>query len=185
MRPYTQLYTEIGEWGWGYYFLSLVLMMLMHDAYFYWTHRWMHHKAIYQQVHSVHHASLKPSAWASFSFHPIESIIEAAILPLLVLFVPIHPMMLIWHLTFMTLTAVINHLGFEVLPRNSFGRFVGHWFITGSHHSQHHRFFNYNYGLFFTVWDRVCGTNHPSYDKVLDERLAPASSSQSLKTVSS
>lgn len=32
-------------------------------------------------------------------------------------------------------------------------------FINGSaHHTDHHLFYNYNYGQFFTLWDRIGGS---------------------------
>jgi sterol desaturase/sphingolipid hydroxylase (fatty acid hydroxylase superfamily) len=29
----------------------------------------------------------------------------------------------------------------------------------------HHRYVNYNYGLYFNIWDRLMGTNHPRYEE--------------------
>ena len=32
-------------------------------------------------------------------------------------------------------------------------------FVNGSaHHTDHHLFYNYNYGQFFTLWDRIGGS---------------------------
>ena len=93
------------------------------------------------------------------------------ILPILILIVPIHPTVFIFHLTFMTITAVSNHLGFELLPKSS--RFLGFpkYFISATHHAQHHKYFNYNYGLYFSFWDRIMGTNHEKFDSEINERL--------------
>ncbi len=38
---------------------------------------------------------------------------------------------------------------------------------TVQHHDLHHRFPNRHFSLYFTHWDRVCGTLHPSYDAEL------------------
>ena len=43
VRPYTQLYSTIAERGWGYYFLLYPVLFFIHDTYFYWIHRFMHH----------------------------------------------------------------------------------------------------------------------------------------------
>jgi lathosterol oxidase len=64
--------------------VSLALMLLLHDAWFYWTHRLMHHPKIFRHVHLVHHRSINPSPWAAYSFHPIEAVIEAGIYLLIV-----------------------------------------------------------------------------------------------------
>ena len=41
-------------------------------------------------THAVHHASRPPTAWAAMSFHPVEAVTGAVVIPALVFFVPIH-----------------------------------------------------------------------------------------------
>lgn len=37
---------------------------------------------------------------------------------------------------------------------------VENWFVNGaSHHDLHHREFNFNYGQYFTIWDRIGGSH--------------------------
>ena len=170
-KGYTQIYLRFDEYPLWYLPLSFFLYLVLHDTYFYWTHRLMHHPKLYRKIHAVHHKSLEPSGWASFSFHPTESVIEALILPLLLLLVPIHPLVFLLHLTFMTLTAVSNHLGFELLPSWTRNWGLSKYFISATHHAQHHKFFNYNYGLYFSFWDRWLGTNHPDFDSEIQQRL--------------
>jgi sterol desaturase/sphingolipid hydroxylase (fatty acid hydroxylase superfamily) len=33
----------------------------------------------------------------------------------------------------------------------------------------HHRLVKCNYGLYFNIWDRLMGTNHPDYEKSFNE----------------
>lgn len=162
---WTRIYLRFDEYGWTYLILSGLILSLIHDFYFYITHRILHIPWIYRRFHSVHHASLDPSPWASLSFHPVESLIEALPLPLIALFLPLHPIVLLCYLSLMTLSAIINHLGFEVLPQGSATHPLGKWLISGTHHSTHHRLYKYNFGLFYTLWDRLLGTQHPSYEK--------------------
>lgn len=168
---WTRIYLQFDEYGWWYLFLSPLLLMFVHDTYFYWTHRLLHIPWFYRRWHAVHHASLKPSPWASFSFHPGESVINALALPLIILFLPLHPLVLIFHLTLMTVTAILNHLGYETLPRFKALRFLGKHWISGLHHAQHHRFFKYNFALFFPWWDHWMQTEHPSFEKEFDQLL--------------
>ena len=65
---WTMIYTDISEYGWGYFFLSLAALILLHDTYFYWAHRWMHHPKIFKYVHQTHHVPTNPSPWAAFAF---------------------------------------------------------------------------------------------------------------------
>ena len=70
----SSIYLNIKSHNSFYFFLSIVLMILFHDMYFYWTHRLLHLPGWYQKVHSVHHLSSNPSPFTSLAFHPIESV---------------------------------------------------------------------------------------------------------------
>jgi len=47
IAPHTLLYTEVARYGWAYFWLSIALVILAHDTYFYWTHRLMHTPALF------------------------------------------------------------------------------------------------------------------------------------------
>lgn len=161
-----------GDWNsrplWYYIFTS-VFIIFFHDAYFYWMHRLMHHPKIYKYVHRVHHISTDPTPWAAFSFHPIEAVLEIGFVPILLLSLPIHfssfLILSIWMIVF----NVIGHLGYEIMPswfvHNNFFK----WSNTPTNHNMHHRYVNCNYGLYFNIWDRLMGTNHPKYEELFDE----------------
>jgi lathosterol oxidase len=150
---WTQIYLEPARYGWSYFVLGPLLYMALHDTYFYWTHRLLHQPWWFRHAHYVHHQSLSPSPWASFSFHPLESAIEAWFIPALVFVLPIHVAGLLFVLTSMTIFGVINHLGYEIYPRFLVDRGVGRWFISVTHHNWHHRRFNCNFALYFRLWD--------------------------------
>jgi Delta7-sterol 5-desaturase len=156
---WTQIYLEPARYGWAYFVLGPLLYMALHDTYFYWTHRLLHQPWWYRHAHYVHHQSLSPSPWASFSFHPLESVIEALFIPVLVFVLPIHVAGLLFVLTSMTILGVINHLGYEIYPRFFVDRGVGRWFISVTHHNWHHRRFNCNFSLYFRLWDIWMGTD--------------------------
>lgn len=164
---WTRFYLRFDEYPLWWMPVSMLALALVHEVYFYFTHRLMHHPLVYRRAHHIHHLSLRPSPWASFSFHPIESVLESLILPLLILFIPVHPVVFLSYLTLMTISAIINHLGFEVLPKKSGHHwFWGQW-ISGTHHGQHHKHFNCNFGLYFTFMDRLFKTEHADYDAEL------------------
>lgn len=173
---HTKIYLKFDEYPLWWMPLSFFVLSLIHEFYFYFSHRLMHHPSLYRTVHKVHHLSLKPSPWASFSFHPIESLIEALILPLMLMFIPVHPVVFLSYLTFMTLSAIVNHLGFEVLPKGSSTHWFGKWLISGTHHSQHHKYFTCNYGLYFTFLDRWLKTHYEKYESEFRNVTEPESS---------
>jgi len=154
----TRIYLAIQNHGYGYFVFSIGIMVIAHDAYFYWTHRLMHLPGIFKWVHRTHHLSDNPTPWAAFSFHPLEAIISIGIIPLIVLFIPCHPLAVFLFLTYMTLINVMGHLGFELFPKSFMNSKIGKWQNTSTNHNIHHCQSNYNFGLYFTFWDRIMGT---------------------------
>ena len=90
-QGWTRLYGRVADHGWIWFWASIVVTIFLHDAYFYWTHRLMHHPRLFPIFHRVHHLSHNPSPWAAYSFHPAEALVQAGILPLTALLIPIHP----------------------------------------------------------------------------------------------
>jgi sterol desaturase/sphingolipid hydroxylase (fatty acid hydroxylase superfamily) len=158
-RGWTRIYTDWDAWPIWYTLAAPLIYLVLHDTWFYWTHRWMHRPRIFRAAHAVHHASRPPTAWAAMSFHPIEALTGAIVIPALVFFVPIHVAMLGLVLTVMTVMGVTNHMGWEMFPRRFVHSRAGHWVITASHHQQHHDLYRCNYGLYFRFWDKLCGTD--------------------------
>jgi Delta7-sterol 5-desaturase len=152
---HTKIYFEISSYGFIYFFLSLPMLMIVHDMYFYWTHRILHLKPFFKRFHLVHHESKIPTAWTSFAFHPVEALIQALILPLMMIFIPVHGIVLLSFLVLMTLFGLLNHIGYEYYPKFMESKFR---FITASHHQFHHLQAQKNYGLYFTWWDIWMGT---------------------------
>ncbi len=172
-KGYTKVYTETTAYPWWWMPVSLVIAMVLHETYYYWLHRWMHHPKIFRIVHKVHHDSNITSPWTAFSFHPIEGIFQALFLPALLMVLPIHLYVLILQLTIMTFSSVVNHLDIEVYPKGFHKHFLGRWLIGATHHSLHHKQFRYNYGLYFTFWDKWKKTESPLYDGLFEEKTKP------------
>lgn len=166
-KGYTKMYTDVHEYGWWYLPVSLVIFLLAHETYYYWMHRWMHLPAVFKIVHKVHHDSHIASPFTAFSFHPIEGLLQAVFLPAMLVLLPMHYYIIIMVLIIMTFSSVINHLDIEIYPAkrgHSFGNIV----IGATHHSLHHKQFKYNYGLYFTFWDKIKKTESPDFKKMYD-----------------
>lgn len=52
---YMKLYWDIIAYGTTWGILQLFFLLFFYDAYFYWSHRFMHHPKIYRWVHKTHH----------------------------------------------------------------------------------------------------------------------------------
>lgn len=158
LRGHLRLYTDLHAYGIGYLILSVPGMLFVHDTWFYWMHRLMHHPRLYRHVHLVHHKSVNPSPWCAYSFHPLEAVVEAGILPLALFLIPLHPIALFAFITLMLWFNVYGHLGYELFPRKLYEHPLGRWLNSSVYHNQHHERFTGNYGLYFTFWDRWMGT---------------------------
>ncbi|QAY76694.1 sterol desaturase family protein [Sphingosinicella sp. BN140058] len=158
-RGWTRIYSNASDYPLWWLPASVLLYLLLHDTWFYWTHRWMHRPRPFKIAHAVHHASRPPTAWAAMSFHPVEALTGAVVIPGLVLFIPIHYGALLVVLSVMTVMGVTNHMGWEMFPDRLVRGPAGKWLITASHHERHHRAYRCNYGLYFRFWDRLCGTD--------------------------
>lgn len=167
---WTKVYLDAQEYPLWWLPVSLVIALLLHETYYYWLHRWMHHPKVFRIVHKVHHDSNITSPWTAFSFHPLEGLLQALFLPLLLLVLPMHLYVLVLQLTIMTFSSVINHLDIEIYPRKFYRHKLGKWLIGATHHSLHHKQFKYNYGLYFTFWDKWKKTESPIYEQLFEEK---------------
>lgn len=165
------MYLQLGPWDVIYVPFVTLVVLILDDTYFYWTHRLMHHPMLFERVHRVHHESVDPTPFTAFSFHPLEAIVLGigglSILPA-VLLLPWHPIAVIAAGTFSTLFNVIGHLGYEIYPRG-WTRFpILRWKTPGYHHYMHHQRVQGNYGLYFRWWDRLCGTEFKDFESRYD-----------------
>jgi len=169
-KGFTAIYQDVNDYPFWWFPLSIIVSMFIHETYYYWLHRLMHHPKLYKKVHKIHHDSKITSVWTAFSFHPIEGFLESLIMPAIVMIIPMHLYAILFHLTIMTITAAINHLDVEIYPQNLFGNLLGKHVIGATHHSHHHRFYRYNFGLYFTFWDKWSGTESPNFESDFENR---------------
>ncbi len=164
LDDYTNTYPNISDYGWGYYLFTWVYMFFIHDTYFYWMHRGMHHPKMFKYVHLIHHKSTNPSPWTAYAFHPLEATLEALIIPILAFSIPIHSHAIGWFFLFQIIYNVYGHLGFELYPKGFHKTWIGRYINTSVAHNLHHDKFHGNFGLYFLIWDRWMGTIREDYD---------------------
>ena len=172
---HTFVYTDIREHSIGYFIISILLMILLHDTYFYWTHRLMHLPGLYPIIHKTHHVSINPSPWAAYSGDPWEAAIAGGIFPLIAWTIPAHWLAMVIFLIYMLFMSVMGHAGFEFYPKGFSKSWIGRWQTTASHHNMHHQYFEGNYGIYFNFWDKLMKTErhdyHEHYNKLFDDNV--------------
>lgn len=155
---HTGIYLHSGDWPLWYLPISFVICVVLHDTYFYWTHRLMHWPRIFKYVHLGHHRSISPTPWAIYAFQPLEAVIQFTSVLLIVIFVPLHPFVLLAFLSYDTLVNTAGHTGYEIVPRAASRHWLLKWFNTVTHHDDHHTNTRVNFGVFLNLWDRWMGT---------------------------
>jgi sterol desaturase/sphingolipid hydroxylase (fatty acid hydroxylase superfamily) len=169
LAKHTKFYTDINQHSIAWFIIAFPVMAIMHDTYFYWMHRLIHHPKLFKWVHLVHHKSTNPSPFAAYAFHPFEAVLESLIFLIFVFTIPVHLYHLLFFFLFMILYNVYGHLGWELYPRGFNKHWLGKWINTSVNHNQHHQYFKGNYGLYFLFWDRIMGTIRDDYDKRFEE----------------
>ncbi|KAJ1928860.1 c-5 sterol desaturase [Tieghemiomyces parasiticus] len=163
IRGYSRVYDSVATYGWPYFFLSILLFLLFTDFGIYWVHRLLHHRLIYAKIHKPHHKWIIPTPFAAFAFHFLDGYLQSVPYHLSVFVFPVHKFLYLGLFVFVNIWTVMIHDG-EYLTTNSF--------INGSaHHTVHHIYFNYNYGQYFTLWDRAFGSHRYPPAEVTDREL--------------
>ncbi|MEW5742767.1 MAG: sterol desaturase family protein [Myxococcota bacterium] len=136
----------------------LAFLIAVHDTYFYWSHRLLHHPRVFPLVHALHHQSKNPSPFAALAFHPLEALAQVVWAVPLALWLPIPSAPWFAFAFAAMLVNVLGHCGVEPYPASWQRHPVMKWLNFATFHNGHHLHVGGNYGLYFSVWDRWMGT---------------------------
>lgn len=164
LGQYMRFYRDIDQYGWPYLFLSIVLMMLVQDTYFYWTHRLMHRRALFRHVHRAHHLSTNPTPVSTYAVHPLEAVVDYGASLIIIFLIPCTGLSLFIFSWINVAYAVYAHLDYELFPAGIKQHWLGRWINTSTAHNRHHASARYNFGWYFLFWDRLMGTLAPEAD---------------------
>ncbi|KAK5109505.1 hypothetical protein LTR62_006957 [Meristemomyces frigidus] len=143
-HPMLQIF---GTW---YNWLQFPLFIMFTDFGIYWIHRGLHSKFLYKRLHKPHHKWIMPTPYASHAFHPLDGYAQSVPYHLFPFIFPLQKFAYIALFTFIQIWTVMIHDG-EYVANSPV--------INGAAcHTMHHLYFNYNYGQFTTLWDRLGGS---------------------------
>lgn len=127
-------------------FSWIALAPLVRDLHFYHAHVFIHLKAVYRHVHSLHHRNVDIEPFAGLCMHPVEHLYyySCAIFPLFMF--PTSPFAMLWVGQHALLAPAASHSGWE-----------DHW-QSDLYHYIHHRYTNANFGVSNVPWDSWLGT---------------------------
>jgi len=160
-----------------------LLILFVLDTNFYWVHRLAHrYRPVFALLHAEHHRPRFPTVWHLQYQHPLDYFATTAAPLAWVALLPV-PLATQAYLLAAAIAMFLNiagHAGHEVsdtpigLPTpNGWAavvdprrRGIARLFNNVLHHDLHHQKCRGNYSLYFTVWDRLCGTFNPETDRV-------------------
>jgi len=154
----TMMYFDVDKYGYVYFTISPVLAFILHDALFYWTHRFMHLKIVFRYCHLAHHKSTNPTPFSIYAFQPVEALLQSLMYACVLIVIPIHPYMFGFFMAYNMFINLAGHSGFEFMPEKFRNHWLYRWQNSVTNHDLHHTKFNCNYGFYFTFWDRVMHT---------------------------
>ncbi len=116
----------------------LLLIPFWREFHFYWIHRLIHWKPLYDRIHYLHHYNINPGPWSGLAMHPVEHVLYFSV-TLIHWLIPSHPLHFLYNAQHTALTPAAGHTGFEgdLTEQISFGSYF---------HYLHHRHFDCNYG---------------------------------------
>jgi lathosterol oxidase len=148
IEPYTSFYGYFmtNQYTVTHFIISAAVYLLFFDSWFYWTHRLLHVKFLWRHVHYAHHQFLHPTAFAQDAVHPFEAVLQGPMGHHFAAMVyPIHP---VAHALFGFLTSIYAIAAHD-------GR-AGDL----NDHCKHHTHKHVNFGLYWGLWDYICGTRY-------------------------
>lgn len=154
VRGHSKLYDNVGtSLGYIGIVISIVTFITFTDACIYWIHRFLHHKHVYRHIHKDHHKWKIPTPFASHAFHPMDGFLQSCPYHIYPFLFPLHKVLYLCLFVFVNIWTVSIHDGDYRVPETLKP------FVNGSaHHTDHHLFYSFNYGQFFTLWDRIGGS---------------------------
>ncbi len=123
------------------------------------THRLLHVGKLYDWAHAVHHRNSNPGPWSGISMHPLEHLVYMSS-PVLLWFIPAHPVLVLTLLFLNLLSPALTHAGFERVWLGDVDAGRGSFLAGDYFHQLHHRYFDCNYGNTLTPIDQLLGTYH-------------------------
>ncbi|KAK9467892.1 hypothetical protein V1512DRAFT_122355 [Lipomyces arxii] len=144
---YGKLYWHASDHSKAYLFWQYPLFIAFTDFSIYLIHRGLHHPLVYKHLHKPHHKWIVPTPFASHAFHPVDGYLQSLPYHWFGFIFPLHKLSYLILFSFINIWTILIHDG-EYMTSNPL--------INGAAcHTLHHLYFNYNYGQFTTLWDRI------------------------------
>jgi len=177
LHGYSKIYYDVSDYGWVYLVLTVPFFLFVTDFLIYWIHRLLHWGLIYKHIHKPHHTYKYTTPFSSHAFHYVDGWAQGVPYYIFIYLFPTH------YLLFVAMFIGVNMWTINIHDQVDF---LGDWWIMNStgHHTVHHTDFNFNYGQYFSIWDRLGGTYKQGYktnELLSGDRITPPASAKAAK----
>ncbi|KAF2733502.1 hypothetical protein EJ04DRAFT_524436 [Polyplosphaeria fusca] len=164
VRGYSKIYDTTAEGpGLWYNFVQFPFFILFTDFFIYWIHRGLHHPLVYKRLHKPHHKWIMPTPYASHAFHPVDGFSQSVPYHVFPFLFPLQKFASVFLFVAINIWTIMIHDG-EYVADNPI--------INGAAcHTMHHLYFNFNYGQFTTLWDRMGSSYRKPNDELFRKEL--------------
>ncbi len=132
---------------------DLLLLFLWNEVHFYLIHRLLHTRWLMRHVHTVHHRSVVPTPFSTYSFHWVEAVLLSSVMLLWLMVLPLGiGAVLCFPLLSLALNC-IGHMNYAVFPG---ARLID--LMAGCRRHTWHHTHGGNYGFYLPWLDALFGT---------------------------
>jgi len=130
---------------------DVIVLLVWNEIHFFLCHRLLHTRWLYRHVHRIHHESVTPTPFSTYSFHWLEAVLLGSVM---ITAMTWHTFS-IWALMFLPVMSLV----FNIIGHGNYNIFAGTSLRSASaEHASHHRVVVGNYGFYFPVLDQLFGT---------------------------
>lgn len=148
-----------GEFGWGYFIFSIVVVWVGSDFFEFFYHRLGHTQDFFWSVHRHHHKFWNPTPFAVVADEYLDQLVRASPLLIFPMLMPVNmDMMFFVYAMFFYVYGVYLHWGYEFNYPDAHHPYINTSFQHYLHHAVSIKGKPYHTGFFFKIWDNLCGS---------------------------
>ncbi|KQB39207.1 sterol desaturase family protein [Flavobacterium aquidurense] len=138
--------------------LDTLLLIFLMDFFMFCFHYLVHHLKWFYPIHQLHHTHIETSVYSLFVLHPIETLGFGIIWLSSITLFHFNFISIIIYLVLNLSYGIFGHLKTDIFPAFWYKSYVTKWISTTKFHADHHKNESHNFGLYFTIWDKIFKT---------------------------
>jgi sterol desaturase/sphingolipid hydroxylase (fatty acid hydroxylase superfamily) len=135
-----------------------VLAFLLLDLIFYFWHKACHDFDCLWMFHKVHHNDPYLNVSTAFRIHIVELLIITVVKAVYIIVLGVNETMILTNETLSTLFVIFHHTNISFRSEKYWGQLIIVPYLHRVHHSTERNEHDSNYGMVFSIWDRLFGT---------------------------